>query len=183
MSDIRLDQTNTILLIVDVQEKLFKAMHKKQQLKNNLEKLIKGCKILKLPVIFLEQNPQGLGNTLEELNIFENASAVFQKMTFGIKGHADFFNFLTNTKRKNILLCGIESHVCVLQCGLDLISKGYNINLISDCVSSRTHENCQIGIKRLIQANALYSSVETALFDILKSCNSKEFKLILELVK
>jgi nicotinamidase-related amidase len=174
---------NTALVVTDVQEKLFNSMHEKEQLKQNLIKLVKGFEILQIPAIFLEQNPKGLGNTISEIKNLGFMPVKFEKMTFGIKNHEKFFSHINKMKIKNIFICGIEAHVCVMQCTRDLIKNGQNVHLVSDCVSSRNEKNLKTGIKRMIYEKAVISSCETALFEMLETCERKEFKQILELVK
>jgi nicotinamidase-related amidase len=178
-----LNETDTILLITDVQLKLFNSMYCNEELKNNLVKLVKAFKILHFPVVFLEQNPKGLGRTIKELADIDKSSKIFEKMSFGVKGLDLFFEYLTDKSIKNIFLCGIEAHVCVMQTGRDLIRSGYNVHLITDAVSSRKKHDLDTGTERLKQEKAVVSSTETAIFEILKRCDKKEFKQILELVK
>jgi len=104
-------------------------------------------------------------------------------MSFGVKGLDLFFEYLKDKSIKNIFLCGIEAHVCVMQTGRDLIRSGYNVHLITDAVSSRKKHDLETGTERLKQEKAVVSSTETAIFEILKRCDKKEFKQILELVK
>ncbi|MCB9481194.1 MAG: isochorismatase family protein [Desulfobacteraceae bacterium] len=179
----KLNLKNSALVVTDVQEKLFNSMFEKVELKNNLIKLIKGFEILKIPAVFLEQNPKGLGNTIPEIKDLGFMPEKFEKMTFGIKGHEKFFSHIDKMKIKNIFICGIEAHVCVMQCTRDLIRNGLGVHLVSDCVSSRRKKDLKTGIKRMIYENAVISSCETALFEILETCERKEFKQILELVK
>jgi len=174
---------NTALVITDVQEKLFNSMYEKDDLKKNLIKLIKGFEILKIPAIFLEQNPKGLGTTIPEIKDLGFMPVKFEKMTFGLRGHGKFFRHIDKMKIKNIFICGIEAHVCVMQCTRDLTEKKQNVHLVSDCVSSRKKKDLKTGIKRMIYENAVISSCETALFEMLETCERKEFKQILELVK
>ncbi|MDY0131106.1 MAG: isochorismatase family protein [Desulforegulaceae bacterium] len=176
-------KTNTALLVVDVQGNLFNSIFEKEQLKKNLIKLIKGFEILKIPGLFLEQNPKGLGSTISEIKDLGFMPKKFDKMTFGLKGHEKLFTYLESINIKNIFICGIEAHVCVMQSTRDLIQKGFNVHLVADCVSSRKKSDLDIGIKRMIQEKAIITGCESALFEMLETCEAKEFKQILELVK
>lgn len=174
---------NAILLIVDVQNKLFKAVKNRDTLQKNIEKLIITCNILNIPIIFFEQNPDGLGKTITPLvNSAEN-KFFFKKMTFGIKGHDEFFNYLNKEKKQDIILCGIETHVCVFQTARDLIKENYTVYLVSDAVSSRKESDNMTGIKRLNFEGTVPSCTELIIFDLLNRCDRKEFKTILDLVK
>jgi nicotinamidase-related amidase len=176
-------KTDTALLVIDVQEKLFNSMHEKEELKKNLIKLIKGFEILKIPALFFEQNPKGLGNTISEIKNLGFMQEKFEKMTFGVKGHENFFHRLESMNIKNIFICGIEAHVCVMQSARDLIQKGIDVQLVCDCISSRKKSDLDTGIKRMVQEKAVITSCESALFELLGTCENKEFKQILELVR
>jgi nicotinamidase-related amidase len=183
MKDKSNPKTDTALVIIDVQEKLFNSMQKKDELKKNLVKLIKGFEILKVPALFFEQNPKGLGATIKEIKDLGFMPEKFEKMTFGIKDHEKFFSRINSMKIKNIFICGIEAHVCVMQSARDLLKKGYKVQIVCDCISSRKESDLDTGIKRMVQEKALITSCETALFEILETCEKKEFKQILELVR
>lgn len=183
MKNLTPDHKNTLLLIIDVQEKLFNAMPDKDELLDNLLKIVKAFNILEIPLIFFEQNPKGLGSTIETLKSEIKNAPVFEKKTFSACYNTEFMNVLKQLHTKNIILCGIESHVCVFQTGRDLIEKGYNIHILQDGVSSRKELDKETGIKRLELMGGIPTTIETTIFDLLQTCGRQEFKPILKLVK
>jgi len=175
---------NTVLIVVDVQEKLFQAVGSQSEIEKNIISLLKTCRILNVPILFFEQNSKGLGSTISSLSSVCEKKNVYNKMSFSIKGSEEFMAYCAADKKlKNILICGIETHVCVFQSVRDLISLGYNVNLVEDAVSSRKESDHLAGLKRMELEGALPSTSEMVIFDLLKRCDRQEFKTILELVK
>jgi nicotinamidase-related amidase len=178
-----LEIKNSCLVIVDVQGKLAQLMHDKQQLFNNIQILIKAAKILDIPIIFCQQYPKGLGQTIPEIANLLTGIKPVDKLNFSCCGDEKFNSRLKQLARRQILLCGIETHVCVYQTAVDLIAKGCEVELIADAVSSRTLENKQIAIAKMQAEKVKISSVETALFELLKTAEHPQFKEIAKLVK
>jgi nicotinamidase-related amidase len=175
---------NSVLVVIDMQEKLSRAMHDRENLVTNAVKIIHGAKVLGLPVIWTEQNPRGLGSTLPEIrNYIPADSEPIIKLSFSCCAEPAFLDKLKANGKKQALVLGIESHVCVCQTILDLIDMGYETHIICDAVSSRTPENKLIGIERSKQAGAIITSVEMALFELLKVAEGDKFKQILKIVK
>jgi len=175
---------NSVLVVIDMQEKLSRAMHDRESLLTNATKIIHGAKILGIPVIWTEQNPGGLGSTLPEIRNYIHAdSEPVVKLSFSCCAEPVFMETLKATGRKQILVMGIESHVCVCQTILDLLDMGYETHIVCDAVSSRTPENKAIGVERSKQAGAIITSVEMALFELLKVAEGDKFKQILKIVK
>ena len=178
-----LSDDNTVLVIIDVQEKLAKAMYEKEKLIDNLQKLIKGIKVLEVPIIWLEQNPQGLGPTMPEIaQLLPNLEPI-SKLSFSCCASERFMKEMKALKRNHILLTGIEAHVCVYQTARDLVNLGYEVQVVIDTVSSRTVESKQIGLERIKEVGGSLTSVETALFELLKVAEGPKFKEILKIVK
>jgi nicotinamidase-related amidase len=174
---------NTALLVIDVQEKLFPVMFEKEALLSNLQKIIRGAGILDIPIIITEQNPAGMGGTLRELlDLTQNAGRV-TKFNFSCCDEAGFKEKLNVLGRRQILICGIESHICVYQTSIDLQSNGYEVHLLGDCVSSRTAQNKELAVRRMVSEKIKLTGVEMALFELLRSSNSSQFKAISSLVK
>lgn len=175
---------NSVLVVIDMQEKLSRAMHDRENLVTNAAKIIHGAKVLGLPVIWTEQNPAGLGPTLREIrdHIPADSEPVI-KLSFSCCAEPAFLDKLNAIGRKQALVLGIESHVCVCQTILDLLELGYETHIICDAVASRTTENKLIGIERSKQAGAISTSVEMALFELLKVAEGDKFKQILKIVK
>ncbi|MEJ2102305.1 MAG: hydrolase [Desulfobacterales bacterium] len=175
--------TDTTLVLVDVQTKLTPAMHAKEVLLENLKRLVQGVRILRVPILWTEQNPAGLGPTLPEIaDLLTNQKPV-SKFSFSCCGSEQFRNELNTLNRKNMLIAGIESHVCVYQTAADLINLGFEVQVIADAVASRTLENKLIGLEKSKSVGACLTSTETVLFELLKDAKSEKFKEISRIVK
>ena len=174
---------NTALIVIDVQEKLTRVMHEKERFLENLRKLIQGAQALGIPIILTEQNPQGLGPTVPEVaNLTPNLQPI-AKFSFSCCGDQRFAQELTALHRKQVLLAGIETHVCIYQTSLDLLSQGYEVQIVADAVASRTAENKDIGLEKTKNEGASLTSTETALFELLKVAEGEKFKEIIKIVK
>ncbi len=174
---------NVVLVVVDFQEKLVRAMHEKEALVENAAKMVQGAKILGLPILWTEQNPQGLGHTVPEVaNLLSDMQPV-NKLSFSCCGEARFMEKLLEFNRKQFLLCGIESHVCVYQTAADLLNLGGEVQVVADAVSARTTANKNIGLERCKDLGASLTSAETALFELLKIAEGDKFKQMLKVVK
>jgi len=174
---------NVVLLIVDIQGNLAHSMHGKELLFENVQKLIKGIQVLEIPILWVEQNPQGLGPTIPEIaDILSNIQPV-GKMSFSSCRNDRFVRALKALNRKQVLIAGIEAHVCVYQTAADLVGLGYEVQVAADGVSSRKMENKKIGLQKMKDAGAGLTSVETALFELLKSAEGNRFREILKILK
>lgn len=178
-----LEIDNAALIIIDVQGKLASIMYQKDELYQNLIKIIKGAQALELPIIWNEQIPDKLGPTIPEIaNILQDMKPL-AKTTFSCCGNSDFQTKLEKSGRKQVLMVGIETHVCVYQTAIDLLRAGYEVYLVADAVSSRTVENKVIGIQAIKDAGAKITSVEMALFEMLKVAQGDKFKQVIKIVK
>ena len=175
--------TDTTLVLVDVQAKLTPAMHAKEVLLENLKRLVQGVRILRVPILWTEQNPAGLGPTLPEIAELLTNQKPVSKFSFSCCGSEQFRNELNALNRKNMLIAGIESHVCVYQTAADLINLGFEVQVIADAVASRTLENKLIGLEKSKSVGACLTSTETVLFELLKDAKSEKFKEISRIVK
>lgn len=175
---------NTALLVIDVQGKLAQVMHNKESLFANLERLIKGARVLNLPIIWTEQVPEKLGPTTPALaELLADLARPISKASFSCCGVAPFTEKLAASGRRQVLMTGIETHICVYQTSLDLLSQGYEVQLVTDAVSSRTAENRQLGIERIRAAGGVLTSTEMALFELLRVADGPQFKEIARIVK
>lgn len=174
---------NTALVLIDVQGKLASLMHQREQLYRNLEILIKGTQVLDLPILWLEQYPQGLGPTIPEVARLLEGRQPLAKRCFSAWGLPEFSQALRASNRRRVLLAGIEAHICVYQTCRDLLDQGYQVEVVADAVSSRTPENKSTGLDRMVQAGAVLTSVEMALFELLRVAGTPQFKEIARLVK
>jgi nicotinamidase-related amidase len=174
---------NTVLIVVDVQEKLAHVMAEKRVLLENLKKVIKGAQTLGIPILLTEQNPEGLGPTIPEIaHLLPNIQPV-RKLSFSCCGSDRFIQTLEGVSRKQVLIAGIETHVCVYQTAVDLLNLGYEVQIVADAVSSRTVENRHIGLEKIKDAGAALTSTETALFELLRVAEGAKFKELLKIVK
>ncbi len=162
----------------------------------NTIKLIKGFKVLNVPIFYTEQYPKGLGQT--ESKIKEALGASFDsisqtesrrdiepinKMSFSCSGAGNLFNELKNQRIEQVVLCGVEAHVCVIQTCLDLLANGFQVHVAADCVSSRRKFDYEIAIERMRSNGAEITLTESVLFEMLNVCGTEEFKAISKIVK
>jgi nicotinamidase-related amidase len=174
---------NTALLIVDIQGTLAQLMHEKELLFMNVKKLIKGIQVLGIPILWTEQNPQGLGPTIPEIaDLLSNIEPI-SKMSFSCCRNDRFLHALNTLNRKQVLIAGIETHICVYQTATELLDTGYDVQVVTDAVSSRNRENKEVGLQRMRDSGVSLTSVETALFELLKVADVEQFKEILKIVK
>ena len=173
----------TALLLIDIQGKLARLMHEKEMLFENLQRLVKGIKVLGLPILWVEQNPAGLGPTIPEVADLLPEVRPISKISFSSCGEPRFVESLKATGRKQILVAGIETHICVYQSVVDLLQSGYAVHVVADAVSSRSPVNKAIGIEKMNAAGASLTSVETALFELLRVARGEAFKEISRIVK
>jgi nicotinamidase-related amidase len=179
-----LTMDNTALLVIDVQGKLAEVMHHKEVLYDNLQRIIRGAQVLALPIILTEQVPAKLGPTRPELvQLLGDQFHPIAKESFSCCGSEAFMDALTGLECRQILVTGIEAHVCVYQTTLDLVERGYEVQLVTDAVTSRTAENRQLGIERIRQAGASLTSTEMALFELLRVAAGERFREISKIVK
>jgi nicotinamidase-related amidase len=178
-----LQADSAVLLIIDVQEKLFRVMHQKEELAGNLQKLIKGIAVLEIPVLVTEQYPQGLGPTIPEISQLLPECRPFPKISFSCYGDDSFLQEFKKLGRKQVLISGIESHICVYQTAADLISAGYEVYAVVDAISSRTEQNRDIGLKMMTQLGVKLTGTEAVLFEFLKAAKGEKFKAISQIVR
>jgi len=174
---------NTVLVAIDFQERLFPVMHEKEKLLKNVLKLIKGAQALAIPVILTEQYPKGLGPTLPEIKELLPDAQPIEKTCFSCCDEENFSKALETSKRKQVLICGIESHICVYQTAIALLRAGYEVQVAADCVSSRDPENKMVSLFKMGSAGVSPTTVETALFELLKVAKGDVFKAISNIVK
>lgn len=138
---------------------------------------------MKVPVVVTEQYPQGLGKIVAEISACLGDHKQFEKSCFSCCGNAEFMAYLDETERKQIIVTGIEAHVCVSQTVHDLLQSGYTPHLVTDAISSRFPKNREVGIEKMVQSGAVMSSLETALFEMLVESGTETFKSVQRLVK
>lgn len=176
---------HTVLVLVDVQERLLPVMDKNEALLKNLEALVKGALALELPIIWLEQYPKGLGRTVEPLKSLLEAAALqpIEKMTFSGVANLEFQKQIENYDHVHFLVAGIETHICVYQTVRDLLDEDFEVEVVSDAVSSRVEANTELGLNKMIQLGATLTSTEMCLFEMLESAEHPKFKEISQLIR
>lgn len=179
----RILKENTIGLVIDVQEKLFPHMHNYEELVGNLIKLISGLKVLEVPIILTEQYTKGLGPTINSIQEAIGEYTAIEKMAFSCCDEPQFLKVLKEQSKKNVIVCGIESHVCILQTCIDLQQSGYQSVIIEDCISSRKASDKVISLERMKKEGAIISSLESILFELSRVSGTESFKSISRLVK
>lgn len=173
----------SLLLVVDVQGKLARLMFQSESIVKQLSILIEGCRILSVPVLWAEQLPDKLGPTVPELASKLEGLSPHVKSSFGCCDDAALHQAIQSSSRQQILLCGIETHVCVWQTAAALRRENFEVHLICDAVSSRSEENRQIGIQRMAAIGVHLSNVEMALFELLGNANHPKFREVTKLLK
>ena len=176
----RLDRQRAALVVIDVQEAFRKALPDFDDVATATAKLVEGAKAMGVPVIVSEQYPKGLGETVPEVaQHLPEGTEPLDKVCFSA-AEADGFDL---GGRAQALICGIETHVCVNQSVLDLLEHGVEAHVAEDAVGSRTAENKRLGLHKMERAGAVLTSVETALFELLRGSDAPEFKTVQALVK
>jgi nicotinamidase-related amidase len=178
-----LDKEDTVLLIVDIQEKLAAVMTEKDKVVRNNLHLIELAKMINMPVMVTEQYPKGLGPTVADIRNALPFYRPVEKMTFDCCGQPPFLEELKEHNKRNVLLTGMETHICVLQTCIGLLKGGLNVHIVQDAVCSRTRENWKTGMEFMREAGAVVTGTETALFQLLKVAGTEEFKKISQRIK
>lgn len=174
---------STALLIIDIQERILPVIRKYENVVENTLKLIKGFKVLGLPIFYTEQYPKGLGPTTPELLDELEGNKAIQKMSFSCSGAGDLFSILKEKMITQIVVCGVESHVCVQQTVLDLLENNFQVNLAADACSSRRKFDYETALNRMAANGAEVTTVESILFELLNVCGTDEFKSVSKIVK
>jgi nicotinamidase-related amidase len=180
-----LEPAKAVLVIIDVQEKLCAAMDENElrQLTRNAGILLESANELAMPVIFTEQYVKGLGSTLSELKSRVPAASCYEKMTFSCCGNGEFIRQLKQSGRTQIIISGMETHVCVLQTVIELLADGFDVHIVKDAVMSRSSDNKQTAIEAMTLAGAVPTSTEAVVFQLLKIAGTESFKKLSKLVK
>jgi len=174
---------NALLLVIDMQERLLPQIENSTIVTNNTLILIQCAKILNLPVIVTEQYPEGIGPTTPALSSALEKCRIISKRTFSCCRVPLFMEALAATARKQVIIAGIETHVCVFQTVADLVKKGYQVQVVHDAVGSRTAANRETGLNRMREAGVDITSVESVAFELLETSDCAEFKQVLRLIK
>lgn len=190
----KIKKEDTVLVLVDFQEKLMPAMRKSEELEETIVRLVKGCRALGVEIIVTEQYPKGLGRTIQAIDealtcelfegeIPEAAYEPVEKTCFSAMADGGFAGRLRSTGKRTVLLCGIEAHICTQQLCMDLLEEGYNVFVIEDGISSRSKHNKKVACTRMMAAGAVLTTYEAALYEMLIGKDNPAFKKIAKIVK
>jgi nicotinamidase-related amidase len=182
----RLQRAEALLVVIDVQEKLLPVIHGGEALVRNLDRLVRGFHLFDMPVVVTEQYVKGLGPSVPELRTTLTETVGYspiEKSTFSAYLCGEFQMALRLARRKQIVVAGIETHVCVYQTVKDLLDADYQVTIIGDAASSRSAENRDIALQRMVSDGAKLSSTEMALFELTAKSGTDEFRAISKLVK
>ncbi|MGA8500179.1 MAG: hydrolase [Candidatus Sulfotelmatobacter sp.] len=180
-----LESDQCALIVVDIQEKLLPPIFQKEQLLRNAKLLVRAARVLKIPAIVSTQYAKGLGKTVPEIASLLPETEAIDKDRFSCFGSDVFCTLLKRLpgNRNTLLLCGMESHICVMQTTLAALREGYLVHVASDAVSSRTEWNWKIGLERMRAAGAVISSTEMMIYELMRSSSSPAFKEMLPYLK
>ena len=179
----KLARERAVLVVVDVQEAFRPAVLDFERVVQGAATLIQGANLLGIPVLVTEQYPKGLGHTVPEVAGLLDGVTPIEKLCFSAGDAKSFRESLAESGRDQVLLSGIEAHVCVSQTAEDLLADGRQVHVVADAVTSRTEDNRRLGLHKMERAGAIVTSVETALFELLGAAGTPEFKAIQKLVK
>ena len=175
---------NAIVVVVDLQDGFRAPIFEFDKIVARTSIVVQAAKLLNLPVLVTEQYPQKLGSTVSEIkSVLPDGVAIVDKTAFSCCGASVFSEQLERRRRKQVILCGIETHVCMSQTAHDLLARGYQVHVLEDCASSRTPQNREIGLAKMRRSGALPSSSEMALFELMADSKHEHFRAISKMVK
>ena len=169
------------LIIIDIQEKILNPIFNKDLITKNIKKIIDSYQILEENIFVSEQNPLKLGMTIPEL-LPKKKFKKFEKMEFSLANRKEFLKELQNKKINNLIVCGIETHICIQQTVLDCLEKGFEVIIISDAMSSRNQFDHEVALLRMIHRGAILTTTESIIFELCKTADRKEFKEIRNII-
>ena len=169
------------LLIIDVQEKIIRTIFNKESITKNIKKLIEAYQILEENIYVSEQNPFKLGASIPEL-LPKTRFKKFEKMEFSLANIQELLNELKNKKITNLIVCGLETHICIQQTVLDFLQQEFEVILISDAMGSRNRVDHEIALQRMIHSGAILTTTESMIFELCKTADRKEFKEIRNII-
>lgn len=178
-----IEADHTLLVLLDIQERLAAAMEERESVVSNALHLLELARLFQMPVLVTEQYPQGIGPTVPELRQALEDYRPIVKTSFSCCNEESFIEALVKTGRKTVLICGMETHICVLQTAVDLLRKGYYVHIVSDGATSRKELDKERGLRYMEGAGAVITTTETALFQVLKKSGTEDFRIISKRIK
>jgi len=178
-------EEDAVLVFIDVQQKLWKLMHDRDETGLHIGQLVRICGLMHVPVIVTEQYPDGLGPTIDEMKDLLDEFNLYRpisKTAFSCFGEPEFVKSLEALKRRTLIVCGIEAHVCVLQTVLDALDRGFGVHLVSDAVSSRFVRNLDAGVDRMRFSGAVISTVEMFAFEAMRFSKHPLFREVQKVI-
>lgn len=179
----RINRENTIGLVIDMQEKLMPAIAGRDELLSNSLKLLSGLKIFKVPIVVTQQNTAGLGATVQAVNEVIGNFSYIEKNTFSCYREPAFIRVLNRIGKRNVVIMGIEAHICILQTTLDLIYNNFNPVIVEDCIGSCNENDKKVAIWRMRDVGAVITTSESMLYELCRESGTDEFKELLMLIK
>ncbi|MCX7793972.1 MAG: hydrolase [Thermodesulfovibrionales bacterium] len=183
MERFTLHPEDSVLIIIDIQERLAQVMAERERVINNCLHLIELSKLLNIPIVITEQYPKGLGSTVKEIREALPEYKPFEKLSFNCCSEKGFMEIIEGIKRKKMIITGMETHICVLQTCLGLLERGLYVHVVSDAVCSRSEENKKAGLEFMRDAGAAITCTETVLFQALRIAGTEEFRVISKRIK
>ncbi len=179
----RADLNNTVALIIDEQEKLMPVIHEAASVLRNTRILVEGLNILKVPFLITQQYTKGMGMTVEPLLESAGTREYLEKRTFSCWDTEEIRRAVESSGKKQVLLAGVEAHICLLQTAIDLVDAGYDVFVVENCISSRKQCDKDIAVKRMMQAGVQVTSYESILFELMRTSAHPDFKAVSKLIK
>lgn len=179
----RLNADQCVFLVIDLQERVLPVQHDSDMVVSNIARFIRGANYFKIPVFIIEQNPDKLGNTPKLVVQQAKEPISLEKSTISCLKNNEFLELFTSMGRKQLLLSGSETQICVQKTALDAIDAGYEVFVLGDGVTSRTENNINRGLNRIAQAGGIIESTEGALFEFVHNSDDEDFKHVLRIIK
>lgn len=179
----RINRENTIGLVIDMQEKLVPAIADQNVMLNNTLKLLAGLKLFHIPIVVTQQNTQGLGATVHQINDVIGNFSYIEKNTFSCYREPAFIRVLNRIGKRNVVMVGVEAHICILQTTLDLLYNNFNPVIVEDCIGSCRKNDKQVAIWRMRDVGSIITTSESMLFELCREAGTEEFDALLNLLK
>lgn len=174
---------DAVLVVVDVQGKLAQLMSDKETVFANIQRMIRGAQVLAVPILWAEQLPDKLGPTIPEISCLMLDLQPIPKTSFSCAGNPRFVTALEELNRKQVLIVGIEAHVCVYQTAVDLAEAGYSVEVVEDAIASRIATNRSVGVRKMAASGVGLTSTEMALFELMGDADHPAFREVQAVIK